>query len=83
MVLGISCDTPAENRRFWDKFDFPFDLLSDENRQVSLAWGAADAADTPYPARISYLIDAVGTIARVYAEVDPARHPDEVLAALD
>ncbi len=80
MIVGISCDTPAENLAFRVKFDFPYDLLCDPTRTVSQVYGAADAADTQYPARISYLIDAEGRIEKVYDQVDPAGHPDQVLA---
>ncbi len=82
MVLGISCDTPAENQAFRDKFEFPYDLLSDEDRRVSMAWGAAETPDAKYPARISYLIDAEGKISKAYEKVVPAEHPDQVLSDL-
>ncbi len=82
MIAGISCDPPADNRAFRDKFGFPYDLLSDEDRSVSMRYGAAASADQEYPARISYLIDPEGRIARAYPAVTPATHPDEVLAAL-
>lgn len=81
-MLGISCDTPAENRAFQEKFGFPYDLLCDEDRAVSMTYGAADSADAQYPARISYLIDPEGRIAKVYAKVTPADHPDDVLKDL-
>ena len=55
-------------------------MLCDVDRRVGLAYGAADSADAGYPARISYLIDPEGRIAKVYAKVTPADHPDEVLA---
>ena len=83
VVVGVSCDSPAENRACRDKFAFPFDLLCDEDRAVSMRYGAAASADQQYPARISYLIDPEGRIARVYGKVVPAEHPGEVLAALD
>ena len=83
VVVGVSCDSPADNRAFRDKFGFPFDLLCDEDRSASMRYGAAGSADQQYPARISYLIDPEGRIARVYGAVKPADHPDEVLAALD
>ena len=47
-----------------------------------MAYGAADSADTKYPARISYLIDPNGKVAKVYGTVTPKTHPDEVLADL-
>ena len=60
----------------------PYDLLSDEDRMVSMTYGAADTADQVYPARISYLIDPTGRIARTYATVDPAAHPEQALRDL-
>ncbi len=57
-------------------------MLSDVDRAVGLAYGAADSADAQYSARISYLIDPRGRIVRVYAKVDPAGHVAEVLADL-
>ncbi len=82
MIVGVSCDTPADNRAFQEKFNFPYDLLSDEDRTVSMTYGAAESADQVYPARISYLIDPTGRIARTYATVDPPTHPDQVLQDL-
>ena len=49
---------------------------------MGIAYGAAQDADAGYPARISYLIDPEGNIARVYEKVVPAEHPDQVLADL-
>jgi len=36
-----------------------------------------------FAARHTFVIDPTGKIARVYTHVDPVRHSDEVLAALD
>ena len=82
MVLGVSFDTPQENLAFRQKFNFPFDLLSDTKRAMGIAYGAAEAADAKHARRISYLIDANGKIAKVYDPVKPAEHPDQVLADL-
>ena len=45
-----------------------------------MTYGAADSADAEYPARISYLIDPDGNVAKVYGKVVPAEHPEQVLA---
>ena len=82
MVLGVSCDTQAENRAFRDKFSFPFDLLCDEDRSMSRAYGAVTSDDQKNASRISYLIGPDGKIAKVYAKVVPADHPQEVLKDL-
>lgn len=81
-MLGISFDTPEENRAFKEKFDFPYDLLCDTERKVGLAYGATESTEGGYPARISYLIDPDGNIAKVYEKVVPAEHPAQVLADL-
>ncbi len=82
MILGVSCDTPQENKAFREKFDFPYDLLCDTDRAVSIAYGAADSPGTEHPRRISYLIDPEGKVAKAYAEVKPAEHPEQVLRDL-
>ena len=82
MILGASFDPPEKNKAFKDKFDFPYDLLCDTGRTMGLAYGAAGDAEASHPARISYLIDPEGKIAKVYGKVAPATHPDEVLRDL-
>ena len=48
---------------------------------MSIAYGAA-APDSARSSRVSVLIGPDGKIAKVYATVKPADHPDEVLADL-
>ena len=79
----MSFDSQAKNRAFREKNAFPFDLLCDEDRSVSMRYGAAKKPGQWFARRISYLIDPEGRIARVYEKVRPGKHPDEVLAALD
>ena len=81
-MLGVSCDSPEINAAFKEKFDFPFDLLCDVTREMSVAYGAADSVEAKNPKRISYLIDGDGKISKAYAKVKPADHPDEVLGDL-
>lgn len=82
VIFGVSFDSPEDNRAFREKFDFPFDLLSDTGREVGVAYGAADGTDAQVARRISYLIGPDGTIEKTYGEVQPAGHPDEVLRDL-
>ena len=83
-VLGISFDPPADNAAFRSAHDFPFDLLSDEERTVGNLYQAVRDPNsyTDYPKRISYLIDRAGIIQRTYEVRDPGGHADEVLADL-
>ncbi len=49
---------------------------------MGIAYGAAGDASVSHPARISYLIDPEGKVAKVYGKVVPGDHPDEVLRDL-
>ncbi len=81
MILGCSFDAPADNKAFRDKFGYPFDLLSDTDKTMSVAYGAA-TAESEKAKRISVLIGPDGKVARRFDAVTPADHPDEVLAGL-
>lgn len=85
-ILGVSFDSPADNLAFKSSQDFPFDLLSDESREVGAAYHALRNSEDPYadyPKRISYLLDPQGSIVKAYEVTDPAGHAVEVLADLD
>ncbi len=81
-VLGVSFDPPQDNARFVQAQQFPFRLLSDTDRTLATAVGAADSAQQPVARRISYLIGPDGKVLRVYGAVTPATHADEVLRDL-
>ena len=80
--MGVSFDAPEDNRAFKEKFDFPYDLLTDAQKSMSIAYGAADD-DSARPSRVSVLIGPDGKVAASYATVKPVDHPDEVLADLN
>lgn len=78
----MSFDTPDDNKRFAEKFDFPFPLLCDTERAIGLAYGAADSNKDEYARRIAYVIDEQGKIAQAHAKVDPASYPKTQLESL-
>ena len=57
-------------------------LLFDANRDVAIAYGAAESKDQERPTRISVLISEDGTILKIYEGFDVSSHSDEVLADL-
>ncbi len=88
VILGISYDTPDDNRAWAEKHRFPFQLLSDEDRSVAGAYGAVrhpDDASPGRPRRITYVIDPAGVIRLSYrvASADIAGHADRVLADVE
>jgi peroxiredoxin Q/BCP len=72
VILGISFDTPAENKAFADKQGYSFRLLSDESRRVGLAFKAAEKADDQYARRYTYVIGPGGVIEQAIDTKDPA-----------
>jgi peroxiredoxin Q/BCP len=85
VVLGISFDTPADNKAFADAQTFGFPLLSDVDRQVGSRYEVLRDTDEQYrefPLRLSYLIDPDGMIRKSYVVADVAGHADEVLRDL-
>jgi len=81
-ILGVSFDSVEDNRRFAEKFDFPFPLLCDTGREIGLAYGAADSPKDEYARRIAYVIDEEGKIAQAHAKVDAASYPAQQLRTL-
>ena len=82
MVVGVSLDKTAANQKFADKYSFGFDLLSDLEHDMALAYGAIEEKDARSAKRISYLIGPDGKILKAYATVKAAAHPEQVLGDL-
>jgi thioredoxin-dependent peroxiredoxin len=82
VILGVSFDTPADNKAFADAHGFPFALLSDEDKSMSLAYHACADRDAKYPDRITYLIDAQGRIESAERVTDIAAHVESATARL-
>jgi len=84
-VLGISADTVAKHKKFADKYELPFTLLADENREVVEKYGVWDKKSLYGRIfmginRTSFLVDPKGKIVRIYEKVKPVEHAAQVLA---
>ena len=84
VVLGISVDSVKSHSKFAEKYNLPFTLLADEKKEVVKKYGAWQkkkfmGKEYMGTNRISYLINPDGKITKVYSEVKPAEHADEVL----
>ena len=81
-VFGVSRDSMDTHLRFKEEHRLPFDLLADENGQVAKAYGARMPL-VGITKRITYLVDAEGSIAAVHEEMmGDASHVNAVLEAL-
>jgi peroxiredoxin Q/BCP len=80
--VGISFDTPEDNRGFAEKNGFPFRLLSDVDRAAGSSYETLRAPEEPSPEnakRRTYLIDPDGIVRKAYRVTDIPAHPDRVL----
>jgi peroxiredoxin Q/BCP len=87
VVLGVSVDPVKAHDRFAGKYRLPFLLLADEDRKIVRAygvWGEKTFLGRKYQGthRVTFLIGPDGRIKRIWPQVKPAEHAQEVLAAL-
>ncbi len=77
-VYGVSLDPPESHRRFREKYSLNFPLLTDEGGRAAEALGVL-RENREKANRVTFLLDPDGRIARVYPEVSPETHADEIL----
>ena len=87
VVLGVSADSVKSHKKFAEKYDLPFPLLSDETKEVCEAygvWGLKKFMGKEYIgiSRSSFLIDEKGNLSKIYDEVKPKEHVGEITADL-
>jgi thioredoxin-dependent peroxiredoxin len=84
VVVGVSVDSAESHKEFCSKEGLNFKLLADTDHKVSTMYGSVmNFGVTQLSARNTFIIDPQGKIAKVYTSVDPKKHSEEVLAALD
>ena len=87
VILGVSRDGEESHRKFKQKHDLPFTLLSDPDHEVAEAYGVW-AEKSMYGrksmgiVRSTFVIAADGTIARAMRGIKVPGHSDKVLEAL-
>ncbi len=87
-VLGVSPDKVKAHDKFKLKYELPFPLLSDPEHKVAEiygAWGEKTNYGRTYMGiiRSTYVINEEGVIFKVFANVRPKNHSQEVLEALN
>lgn len=85
-LLGVSADSEKKQRNFSEKYDFPFPLLADEDKQVINAfgvWGPKKFMGREYDGihRMTFIIDENGVVERVIEKVKTKVHAAQILEA--
>jgi len=82
-VVGVSVDDIDSHRTFAKRLGLNFPLLADVDGKVSRRYGALnDFAVLKFAKRHTFLVAPDGRIAKIYRDVDPARHAAEIIADL-
>lgn len=75
-VFGISYDSSQSHKKFAEKYNLPFTLLSDKEKTVAKLY---DSAGLLTVKRNSFLIDTEGKIYKIYEGVDVSTHTQNIL----
>ena len=82
-VLGVSVDSVESHAAFAEKHELPFPLLADPEGKVADSYGALrNLLVFKLAKRQTFIIDPEGKLARIYRDVDPDVHVEQVLREL-
>jgi thioredoxin-dependent peroxiredoxin len=87
VILGVSKDSVESHKKFAEKYNLNFPILSDEDKSVMIeykAWGRKSFLGKEYDGtlRTTYVIDPTGEIRKIYKSVEPFGHATEILSDL-
>ena len=77
-IIGVGFDPPGRNASWAAEEGFQFELWTDDDRTLAVAFGAATET-SPVPARLTVLLDADGNQLLEYPVTDIGTHPGKVL----
>ena len=84
VVIGVSPDPVAKHEKFAAKYELPFSLLPDTEKQIIQAygvWGPKKFMGKSYDGvyRTTFVIDETGLIEKVFTQVDTKEHTAQIL----
>ncbi len=87
VILGVSKDSVKSHKKFAEKYQLNFPILSDESLETIKgydAWGKKKFMGRQYDGifRMTYLINPKGAIEKIYEKVNPLTHASDIIADL-
>src|SRR5215475_2526747 len=84
VILGVSPDTPAAQKKFADKYRLPFTLVADRDKKICNAYGVMQEKNmygkkVMGVARTTFILGPEGRIRHIFRKVKPEGHAEEVL----
>ncbi|HUH27902.1 thioredoxin-dependent thiol peroxidase [Gelidibacter sp.] len=83
-ILGVSADSAKRQSNFKNKYNFPYPLLADEDKEVIKAfgvWGEKKFMGRTFDGihRVTFVIDENGIIEKVIDKVKAKIHTEQIL----
>ena len=83
-VIGISSDSPESHEQFKKKYQLPFTLLSDQDKEVRNLFGVPTSLMGLLPGRVTYIIDRNGLIRQVFnSQLNAEQHVEEASKVIE
>ena len=85
-ILGVSPDNEKKHQKFIDKYDLPFDLLADTEKETCEMFGvwvqkSMYGREYMGVARTTFIIDENGIVEEVISKVKTKEHTAQILKA--
>lgn len=86
-ILGISPDSVSRHQKFIEKYELPFKLIADEEKEILKnygVWGEKKMYGRSYMGvnRTTIIIDKDGTIIKIFHKVKTNDHTAQILSEL-
>ncbi len=87
VILGVSNDDEKSHKKFKDKYKLPFDLLADTEKKLVEEFGVFGEKSFMGKKfmgifRTTFIIDEKGKIKKVFEDVTPKGHSEEIIKEL-
>ncbi|WP_434579068.1 thioredoxin-dependent thiol peroxidase [Thermoanaerobacterium thermosaccharolyticum] len=87
VILGVSLDDIESHKKFIEKFNLPFILLSDSDAKVSTEYGVYKEKNMYGKKKMgiersTFIIDQKGIVKKIFRKVKVDGHVDEILEVL-
>ena len=83
-VIGVSCDSVKRHQKFIEKYNLPFNLISDEDQKVVNdygVWQLKKFMGREYMGivRTTFIIDETGSIIDIITKVNTKEHTSQII----
>ncbi len=80
-VFGVSKDDIETQKKFKERYNFPYEMIADENGDVIKAFGVSGLLG--FAKRVTFIINPDGVIAYVIDKVKVSEHHQQIIGVLD